>query len=527
MDAAGNAQSPLVVSAVVDTVAPTVWLRDPPRAYSATAMTVTACRNDSHGGPLSLWLDGGVGGSVVASAGVVCVDAAVPDDGQHTVVAGAADVAGNVSLTFVLDRRAPECGYVRVPPPLTANATVTLDVSASDDLSLPVAVFESTTDGVSPTSRARTMRVFSLADGVHTWRLRCVDAAGNAAATVTVSTTVDTVAPDVTMTESPPRFVNTSTVSLCVSAVDTHAVTLRADVAAADGSGGVATVSVSSSSSRVTCWRVDVSADGNYTATVSATDSAGNDASPWRWWFVVDRARPSHSSGVAGDCVVGSSAVVCADAAVSVSCASGSTAASQAPCRIHAAAVLLRVASDTTACGDSSGGGGSSGGSGGVAVLSGANASSAVVWEVLPRSTTLYTPSLPADGMYAVFVRAVDDAGNVGDVTNVTLWRDATPPSAPPVLVRTPDAVTQSTDALFEVRSGDVTSPGQASLWYQLVSNGVPATPSLVAVPVLPATPSSVVSLSLSSLATDTSHLVRFVSRDQLGRTSSGETLFS
>jgi hypothetical protein len=189
--------------------------------------------------------------------------------------------------------------------------------------------------------------------------------------------------------------------------------------------------------------------------------------------------------------------------------------------------VLLRVVSDTTACGDSSGSVGSSGGSGGVAVLSGANASSAVVWEVLPRSTTLYTPSLPADGMYAVFVRAVDDAGNVGDVTNVTLWRDATPPSAPPVLVRTPDAVTQSTDALFEVRSGDVTSPGQASLWYQLVSNGVPATPSLVAVPVLPATPSSVVSLSLSSLATDTSHLVRFVSRDQLGRTSSGETLFS
>ena len=176
MDAAGNAQSPLAVSAVVDTVAPTVWLRDPPRAYSATAMTVTACRNDSHGGPLSLWLDGGVGGSVVASAGVVCVDAAVPDDGQHTVVAGAADVAGNVSLTFVLDRRAPECGYVRVPPPLTANATVTLDVSASDDLSLPVAVFESTTDGVSPTSPAPTMRVFSLADGVHTWRLRCVDA---------------------------------------------------------------------------------------------------------------------------------------------------------------------------------------------------------------------------------------------------------------------------------------------------------------------------------------------------------------
>jgi hypothetical protein len=34
---------------------------------------------------------------------------------------------------------------------------------------------------VSPTSPARTMRVFSLADGVHTWRLRCVDAAGNAA----------------------------------------------------------------------------------------------------------------------------------------------------------------------------------------------------------------------------------------------------------------------------------------------------------------------------------------------------------
>jgi hypothetical protein len=139
----------------------------------------------------------------------------------------------------------------------------------------------------------------------------------------------------------------------------------------------------------------------------------------------------------------------------------------------------------------------------------------------------VYRVPAATDGEYALVVRSVDDAGNAGVETNVTLWVDTLPPSAPPVLSRTPDAVTLTTDAVFEMRGVADGSPGQVSFWYLVTSDGVPQSDDYVPVPDVPLTPTSTVPLSLSRLRTDVSYTIRFVTRDQLQRSSERQTLFS
>jgi hypothetical protein len=129
--------------------------------------------------------------------------------------------------------------------------------------------------------------------------------------------------------------------------------------------------------------------------------------------------------------------------------------------------------------------------------------------------------------MYRVFARAVDDAGNVGDVSNVTLWLDVTAPAGPPTLKTAPPSLTLSTDAVFEMQAGDDGSPGQSSFWYMLLTDGVPVTSAWTAVPTKPVTASAPVQLSLSGLRADASHLLRVVTRDQLSRSSARETVHS
>jgi hypothetical protein len=151
----------------------------------------------------------------------------------------------------------------------------------------------------------------------------------------------------------------------------------------------------------------------------------------------------------------------------------------------------------------------------------------------LSLATPQWQPPVTSDGLYVLLVRAVDGAGNVGGASNVSWWLDSTPPSSPPVMTRTPDAVTLSRDALYELRGVDDGSPGQLSFRYRLFSGGVLKSggssggDGFVAVPSLPSTPSSVVQLRVLDVAVDSSHLIEVVSVDALGRVSALSTSFS
>jgi hypothetical protein len=416
-----------------------------------------------------------------------------------------------------LDRTPPLCSYPTPPPPFVSNSSVWLPVSSSDALS-PVLLTERVDGGVS--SEARSSRAFErLSEGLHTWSLLCVDAAGNAAPQwLTVNTTVDVTPPRLTLTARPDRFVNVTAVRVCASAVDANAASLQ--LSSVDGS-AVVTVVSTTDSPHSSCWTVTASGDGNHSVVVSSVDAAGNAPTPLHAWFVVDTSPPTHVATLRNDthCAVGD-VTVCDALVLDVGCSSSGSAsvsiAAQSPCRVDVAVALLRRTS-----------GGSSCDTGSSTPVNGSDvtATQQLSCLSLPSDARTHDARVTTEGLYAVMVRSADAAGNVGPVSNISVWLDVTPPSSPPTLTRTPDAVTLQTDGLFELRYDDG-SPGQLAFGYQHTWNGG-GDDTYTAVPTLPSTPTSPVLLSLPRLVTDASHLLQLVAVDQLRRRSGAVTAFS
>jgi hypothetical protein len=409
----------------------------------------------------------------------------------------------NVTVAFALDRTPPLCSYPTPPPPFVSNSSVWLPLSFSDALS-PVSISERVDGGVS--SEARSSRVFEgLSEGLHTWSLLCVDGAGNAAPQwLTVNTTVDVTPPRLAFTALPDHFVNVTAVRVCASVVDANAASLQ--LTSVDSTAAVAPVSATDSP-HISCWTVTASGDGNHSVVVSSVDAAGNAATPLHAWFVVDTSPPTHIATLRNDshCMV-RDVTVCDALVLDVGCSSsGSVLPSslrvQSPCRVDVAVVLLRRTLSSSASCDTA--------SPMPVTGSDVTATQPLVWLSLPSDARSHDAHVTTEGLYAVITRSVDAAGNIGRVSNISVWLDVTPPSSSPTLTRTPDAVTLQTDGLFELRGVDDGSPGLLEFAYQHTWNGGGGDDTYTAVPTLPSTPTSPVLLSLPRLATDSTHLLQ------------------
>ncbi len=522
VDGAGNVASPSqLVSVTIDTVRPVVWLPSPPPRYSAATTAVAVCRSDASPGTIAASLNVDVVSVTPMAAGDVCINVSVVTDGSYVLTAGGSDAAGNVAASvtfaFTLDRAPPLCSYATPPPPFMSNTSVWLPLSVSDALS-PVSLSERVDGGVS--SEARSTRLFEgLTEGLHSWSLLCADAAGNTASQwLTVNTTVDVTPPTLTLTSGPSHFVNVTIVRVCASVVDANAGSL---LLSGSTSSSVEVVDASSDSA---CWSVTTHGDGNHSVTVSSVDAAGNAATPLHTWFVVDTSPPTHVATLRNDshCAVGD-ATVCDALVLDVGCnssdsVSATSAIVQSRCHVDVAVVLLRRASSGSGC--------DAGLSKSVVNGSDVAPTQKLSWLSLPSNAISHDVGVTVEGLYALMTRSVDAGGNVGRVTNISVWLDVTPPTSPPTLTRSPDAVTLQTDGLFELRGVDDGSPGQLSFAYQHTWNGG-GDDTYTAVPTLPSTPTSVVLLSLPRLTTDATHLLRLVAVDPLRRRSGGVTAFS
>jgi hypothetical protein len=272
VDGAGNVASPSqLVSITVDTLPPLVWLPSPPLRYSSSATAVTVCRSDASAGTIVASLNS-VASITPVGAGDVCVNVSLAADDLYVLNVGSSDAAGssavNVTVAFALDRTPPQCSYPTPLPLFLSNSSVSLPLSFSDALS-PVSLSERVDGGAS--SEAQSSRVFEgLSEGVHTWSLLCVDAAGNAAPRwLTVNTTVDTIRPVVWLPSPPPRYSSNATVvTVCRS--DASAGTIVASLNSV--------VSVTLVSAGDVCVNVSLAADDLYVLNVGSSDAAGNAA---------------------------------------------------------------------------------------------------------------------------------------------------------------------------------------------------------------------------------------------------------
>ncbi|MGH3992010.1 MAG: Ig-like domain-containing protein, partial [Pseudonocardiaceae bacterium] len=241
---------------------------------------------------------GGIGASFgspqIFPAGGVVESVAVGDfdaEGRPDIAVANYFAALGSTLLNTSDLTAPNTTISPTPPRLTNDTTPSFSFSSSEPAG---ATFECRVySGAPPAFSACTSphTTATLADGSYTFEVRAIDAAGNVDATPAArNVTVDTAAPDTTITGGPSGPTNDNTPTFTFSSPDTGA-TFQCRVDAG------AFAACTSPHTTATL------ADGAHTFDVRAIDAAGNvDASPATRSLTVDAAPPDTSitSGPSG-----------------------------------------------------------------------------------------------------------------------------------------------------------------------------------------------------------------------------------
>ncbi len=200
--------------------------------------------------------------------------------GSHTFQVRARDAAGNLdaspaSYTWSVDTTAPNTFITSPQPPNSTSATITFSSNEA-----PV-TFECMLDATTFVPCTSPVTLSGLSDGSHTFQVRARDAAGNLDPTpASTSWTVDTTAPETTITGQPPNPSNSTSATFTFSANDP-----AASFECSLDMGGFAPCTSPLSYATL--------ADGNHTFQVRARDSAGNvEATPAIYDWAVDIAAP-------------------------------------------------------------------------------------------------------------------------------------------------------------------------------------------------------------------------------------------
>ncbi len=204
-------------------------------------------------------------------------------DGSHTFSVRARDPAGNVdasppSRTWTVDAIAPDTTLSGGPSGTVSATSATFSFSSTDG----TATFECKLDSASFAACASPVTVSGLGDGSHTFSVRAHDPVGNIDATPTSRTwTVDTTAPDTTLSGGPSGVVSATSATFSFSSTDG---TATFECSLDGGAFGTCTSPRTVSGLK----------DGSHTFSVRAHDPAGNvDATPSSLTWTIDTVAPT------------------------------------------------------------------------------------------------------------------------------------------------------------------------------------------------------------------------------------------
>jgi Bacterial Ig domain/Chitobiase/beta-hexosaminidase C-terminal domain/Bacterial Ig-like domain/PASTA domain len=204
----------------------------------------------------------------------------LPADGNTALRAVATDVGSNTGEDIVdvtVDRTRPVTSIDSAPADPTNTTGATFDFSASEG----GASFQCRLEGGSFAACSSPKSYSSLAEGAHTFDVQATDAAGNPEASPqTYTWTVDTTAPDTSITATPSDPISSSSADFTFTSTEGSS-TLECRL---DGGSFASCASPASYSGL---------ADGSHTFRVRATDAAGNtDSSAAVFTWTVDSTAP-------------------------------------------------------------------------------------------------------------------------------------------------------------------------------------------------------------------------------------------
>ena len=290
VDVAGNTQTaPATQTWTVDTVAPQTSLVTGPNAPTTSKQALFTYSGDAGGGTAiagyQCRLDGGAWEQ--CPTGIVGKSYTGLADGSHTFEVRAIDAAGNAdatpaSRTWTVDTVAPDTQIDSAPKTFTSSRAAAFTFSGDPGAGSAIASYECRLDGGAWGACASYS---GLADGLHNFEVRAVDAAGNRDGSPAAHMwTVDTVAPDTKVDSGPSGFTASRSAAFTYSG---------------DALGGTAVTGYEcrlDGGSWEACRDYADLAGGDHSFQVRAIDAAGNvDDTPATRAWTIDLAGPQTS----------------------------------------------------------------------------------------------------------------------------------------------------------------------------------------------------------------------------------------
>src|SRR5213078_2507938 len=217
-DPAGNTDpTPASYTWTVDTTPPDTTITPAPPARTTSSSASFSFTATEAGSSFACQLD--------ASAFAPCVSPRSYSglaNGSHTFQVRATDPAGNTdptpaSYTWTVDTTPPDTTITAAPPARSTSSSASFSFTATEAGSTFACQLDASAFAacVSPQSYS------GLADGSHTFQVRATDPAGNTDPTPASYTwTVDTTAPDTTITAAPPAVSNSSSASFSFTSTE-------------------------------------------------------------------------------------------------------------------------------------------------------------------------------------------------------------------------------------------------------------------------------------------------------------------
>lgn len=150
-------------------------------------------------------------------------------DGGYVVQFIASDVAGNLSqptsVSFTVDSTAPVLTLNSVPSQISSSTSGRFEFAATDNLT-GVKAFECKIDSQAFAPCDSGVTFINLSQGRHAFTARAIDNAGNVSAHVTYNWTVDSTAPTVRFTQTPPAITNTTAATFAFTGVESDGTAL-------------------------------------------------------------------------------------------------------------------------------------------------------------------------------------------------------------------------------------------------------------------------------------------------------------
>ena len=219
IDAAGNVDAtPATKTWTIDTTAPQTTITSGPVSPTKSTTAILRYVSSESGSRFECRLDSAAYATCPAAIGLT--ELAV---GSHTFMVRAIDAAGNVDATpatktWTIDTTAPQTTITSGPVSPTKSTTAILRYVSSESGSR----FECRLDSAAYATCPAAIGLTELAVGSHTFMVRAIDAAGNVDATPATKTwTIDTTAPQTTITSAPPFSTSSATASFSYSSSET------------------------------------------------------------------------------------------------------------------------------------------------------------------------------------------------------------------------------------------------------------------------------------------------------------------